>query len=142
MGWTYTLKLIENVPGLKLVFDTGNPVFADDCTKPEPYPKQSSWEFYSKVREHVAYIHIKDGLWDAEGKKAVFTFPGEGHGDVKKIMKDLMKRGYAGGVSMEPHLAVLYHDPSSAASAEIRYGNYVEYGRQFEKLLAEVRKER
>jgi sugar phosphate isomerase/epimerase len=142
MGWSYTLKLIENVPGLKLVFDTGNPVFSDDCSKPEPYPKQSAWEFYSHVREHVAYIHIKDGIWDPEAKKAVYTFPGEGHGDVKKIVKDLLKHGYKGGISMEPHLAVVYHDPSSAASAEKRYSNYVEYGRQFEKLVAEVRKGR
>jgi len=28
MGYTYTLRLLENVPGLKLVFDTGNPVFS------------------------------------------------------------------------------------------------------------------
>ena len=34
MGWNYTLRLIENVPGLKLVFDTGNPVFSDDRSKP------------------------------------------------------------------------------------------------------------
>ncbi|MFW6367112.1 MAG: sugar phosphate isomerase/epimerase family protein, partial [bacterium] len=27
MGYTYTLELVENVPGLKLVFDTGNPAF-------------------------------------------------------------------------------------------------------------------
>jgi len=26
MGWQFTLKLLENVPGLKLVYDTGNPV--------------------------------------------------------------------------------------------------------------------
>ncbi len=142
MGWTYTLKLIDNVPGLKLVFDTGNPIFSDDCTKPEPYPKQSAWEFYSKVREHVAYIHIKDGIWDAKKQKAVYTFPGEGHGDVKKIVKDLLKRDYNGGISMEPHLAVVFHDPASQEFAINRYSNYVEYGRQFEKLLAEVRKER
>ena len=33
MGWSYTLDLIDNVPGLKLVFDTGNPVFNKDRTK-------------------------------------------------------------------------------------------------------------
>ena len=59
MGWSYTLDLIDNVPGLKLVFDTGNPVFNKDRTKKEPFPMQSSWEFYSAVRDYVAYIHIK-----------------------------------------------------------------------------------
>jgi sugar phosphate isomerase/epimerase len=53
MGWTYTRRLLENVPGLRLVFDTGNPVFTDDRTRPAPWPKQSAWEFYRQVREHV-----------------------------------------------------------------------------------------
>jgi sugar phosphate isomerase/epimerase len=139
MGWTYTMKLIENVPGLKLVFDTGNPVFTDDRSQPEPYPKQSSWEFYSKVREHVAYIHIKDGLWVKDTGKIQYTWAGEGHGDVKKIVTDLLKRGYKGGISMEPHLAVVHHEPKTEAYAGARYGNYVEYGQRFEKLLAECR---
>ncbi len=65
MGWPFTLRLLENVPGLKLVFDTGNPLFSDDRSKPKPYPKQSSWEFYEHVRDHVAFcIHIKDGRYD------------------------------------------------------------------------------
>ncbi|MFO7534465.1 MAG: TIM barrel protein [Kiritimatiellia bacterium] len=142
MGWSYTLKLVENVPGLKLVFDTGNPIFTDDRTKPEPYPKQSAWEFYSKVREHIAYIHIKDGVWNAETQKPVYTFPGEGQGDVRRIVKDLLRLGYSGGISMEPHLDVVFHDATVQAQAEVRYRNYVEYGRRFEKLLAEVRGER
>ncbi len=139
MGWTYTLKLVEQVPGLKLVYDTGNPVFTDDRSKPEPYPKQSAWEFYDHVREHVAYVHIKDGIWDNETQKTTYTFPGEGQGDVKRIVTDLLRRGYHGGISMEPHLAVVHHEPTSSAYAENRYANYVEYGRRFEKLLAECR---
>jgi len=51
----HTLKLIENVPGLKLVFDTGNPVYTDDHSKPYPYPKQSSWEFYQIVKNHISF---------------------------------------------------------------------------------------
>ena len=92
MGWTYTLRLIDHVPGLKLVYDTGNPVFADDMTRPEPRPKQSAWEFYERVRDHVAYIHIKDGVWDAAQGKTRFTYPGEGHGDVRRIVTDLFRR--------------------------------------------------
>jgi sugar phosphate isomerase/epimerase len=30
MGWPYTLELLEKVPGMKLVFDTGNPIFNED----------------------------------------------------------------------------------------------------------------
>ena len=141
MSWKHTLRLLENVPGLKLVYDTGNPVFTDDRSKPAPAPKQSAWEFYAHVREHVAYVHIKDGTWDASAKKSVFTFPGEGHGDVRRIVTDLVKRGYAGGISMEPHLAVVYHDTSVKTPEAIKYANYVEYGRRFMKLLDEVRAE-
>lgn len=135
MGWTYTLKLVEQVPGLKLVFDTGNPVASDDFTKPPPFPKQSSWEFYSHVREHVVYIHIKDSIWDAAAQKSQHTFPGEGQGDVKRIVRDLLDRGYDGGISIEPHLAVVFHDKSVTSPQEVRYSNYVEYGRRMMRLL-------
>ena len=141
MGWTYTLRLLENVPGLKLVYDTGNPIFTDDRTKPKPYPKQSSWEFYTHVKEHIAYVHIKDGHWDAEKGQQVYTYPGEGVGDVRAIVKDLLKIGYAGGFSIEPHLAVVFHDQSVNSEDDIRYANYVEYGRRMEKIVDEVKAE-
>ena len=142
MGWPYTLRLIENVPGLKLVFDTGNPVFSDDRVKSEPYPKQSAWEFYSHVKEHIAYVHIKDGVWHAENQKSVFTFPGEGDADVPRIVKDLLDSGYDGGISIEPHLAVVFHDASVTAPDDVRYRNYVEYGRRMERLIAEAERDR
>lgn len=140
MGWQFTLKLLENVPGLKLVYDTGNPVASDDRSKPSPYPKQSSWEFYSHVREHVAYIHIKDGIYDAATKKMIFTYPGEGHGDIPKIIKDLFAHGYDGGFSIEPHMGTVFHDPNSQRSldaAEI----YVAYGRRMLKMINNIRTE-
>ena len=136
MGYKYTLRLLENVPGLKLVFDTGNPVFSDDRGKAAPYPKQSAYTFYRMVKEHVAYIHIKDGIWNAAEGKTQFTYPGEGHGDVPEILADLIGSGYAGGISIEPHLAVVFHDASVESEAGIRFANYVEYGRRLEALIA------
>lgn len=141
MGWPFTLKLIENVPGLKLVFDTGNPIFSDDRSKPKPYPKQSALEFYEHVKDHIAYIHIKDGHWDAENGKSVFTFPGEGNGNVREVMKDLIASGYDGGISIEPHLAVVFHDDSSTAPEEIKYANYVEYGRRMMTMIDDIMRE-
>lgn len=140
MGWPFTLRLLENVPGLKLVFDTGNPLFSDDRSKPKPHPKQSSWEFYEHVREHIAYIHIKDGRWDAAAKKSVYSYPGDGVGDVRRIMKDLLRRGYDGGISIEPHMAAVFHDPSAGHSQEAER-IYIEYGRRMMKMLDEVRSE-
>ena len=141
MGWGYTLRLLEAVPGLKLVFDTGNPVFTDDRMQPKPYPKQSSWEFYRRVKEHIAYIHIKDGIWNADTGKITYTFPGEGHGDVRRIVADLLRSGYDGGISIEPHLAVVFHDASITASEEIRFANYVEYGRRMQKMVDDIQAE-
>jgi sugar phosphate isomerase/epimerase len=138
MGWCYTLELLEQVPGLALVFDMGNCICHDDCIKGKPYPKQSAWEFYQHVKEHIAYIHVKDGIWDAANNKAVFTFPGEGHADVQRIVNDLLAGGYDGGFSMEPHMAAVAHDPSVTSTPQIRYANYVEYGRRFMKLLTQV----
>ena len=138
LGWPFTQKIIENVPGLKLVFDTGNTVFTDDWSKAPPYPKQSSWEFYQHVKPHIAYVHIKDGRWDAKEQKQVFTFPGEGDGDVRRIVGDLLSSGYDGGISIEPHLAVVFHDKSITVKEEVKFANYVEYGRRMMKMIEET----
>jgi len=139
MGWKYTLRLLENVPGLKLVFDTGNPVFSKDYSYSPPLPHQSSWEFYQQVRDHVVYVHIKDGIIDQNGKMQ-YTFPGEGAGDVRRIVADLLHRGYDGGISIEPHLKAVFHDPSLTSEDAARYANYVEYGRRMERLIAALRR--
>ncbi len=138
MGPAYTLELLENVPGMKLVFDTGNPVITFDYAKGEPYPKQSSWDFYTQVREHVAYVHIKDGKYAGETDgifpEAEYFFPGEGDGDIPRILADLVANGYDGGISIEPHLSVVFHEDGSQSEDDIRYGNYVEYGRRLMKI--------
>lgn len=138
MGWPYTLKILENVPGLKLVFDTGNPVCAFDRTKPKPYPMQSAWEFYSHVKDSIAYVHIKDGIWDPVEKKATFTYPDEGEADVSRIINDLVANGYDGGFSIEPHMAVVFHDASVKSEEQVKYDIYLEYGRRFEKILKDA----
>ena len=135
MGWPFTLRLLENVPGLKLVYDTGNPVFTDDKAKPKPYPKQSSWEFYSHVRDFIAYVHIKDGVFDHATGKTTYTWHGEGDGDVVRIVEDLIARGYDGGFSMEPHMALVFHDANVTAQAQAMHDNYVEYGRRFMAIV-------
>ncbi len=149
MCWQNTLKLIERVPGLKLVYDTGNPPFTPDMGKgiyTDPIPRQSSWEFYSHVKEHIAYIHIKDANWDPVKTEpgqvfpggSKFTWAGEGSGDVKRIVKDLLDGGYAGGISMEPHIGSVFHEKDSGNTEEAKYKSYVEYGQRFMKLLAEI----
>ncbi len=143
MGWPYTLELVEKIPGMKLVFDTANPVGTPDYAKGEPYPRQSSWEFYDHVKDHIAYVHIKDSKFIEDTgeifSKQEFTWPGEGDGDVKKIVADLLKNGYDGGFSIEPHLSVVFHDDRRQSKDDIRYQNYVEYGRRFMKIVDAVK---
>ena len=143
MGATYTLRLLEAVPGLKLVFDTGNPVFTDDRSSPQPYPKQDPWKFYQQVKEHIAYVHIKDGIWDYNANKVTYTWAGDGQGDVRAIVKDLLDHGYDGGISMEPHMQIIAHEKDAAEidpvkKAAMKYANYVEYGKRFNQLLADI----
>jgi len=137
MSWINSLRLIENVPGLKLVFDTGNPVNDADYSKPKPRPKQSAWEFYRQVKEHVVYVHVKDGIWDKETLKLTQCFPGEGQGDVERILRDLLAGGYSGGLSIEPHMEAGLNDPSLTRE-ENCYATYVEYGRRLMALMDRI----
>ncbi|MDD3153672.1 MAG: sugar phosphate isomerase/epimerase [Victivallaceae bacterium] len=150
MSYEHTLKLLENVksPAFQLIFDTGNPVFALNRIGAKPYrSRQSAWEFYSKVKEFIVYVHIKDAtaLIGDDGKVSApkFCYAGDGEGDVRAIVLDLLRSGYDGGFSMEPHLATVFHakdDPADDGTAkQRRFETYVEYCRRFERLLAECR---
>jgi sugar phosphate isomerase/epimerase len=138
MGPSYALRLIEAVPGIGWIFDTGNPVGMPDYIKPEPRPQQSAWEFYLAMKPYISHVQIKDGIWDAQKGEANWCWAGEGQGDTWRIVEDLVKSGYQGGLCIEPHLAIVYHDPKAAAAAEERYSKYVEYGKRFEKKAREL----
>lgn len=136
---SHTLRLLDAVPGLKLVFDTGNPIREPDYDRPEGEnnvrPRQSSWAFYQAVKPFVAYIHIKDGIYHEETGTHDWVMPGDGQGDVKRIITDLLQSGYDGGVSIEPHLPpVRSHEPDLNPH-EARYRNYVDYGRRLMQMV-------
>lgn len=141
LSHAHTLRLLDKIhsPNFKLVFDTGNPVATDNHVDKPPYRKQSSWEFYSNVREFIEYIHIKDCIFIKETDQIFpelnFTYPGEGHGDVRRIVHDLIKSGYDGGFSIEPHLSVVHHEQSEKPVDLMRFQNYVEYGLKFMDLF-------
>jgi sugar phosphate isomerase/epimerase len=138
MGWPFTLELLENVPGLKLVFDTANPVFNDDRSKPKPWRKQDPWEFYEHVKQHVVHVHVKDARWNNAKNDADYTMPGEGEGKVRPILTDLMASGYSGGISIEPHVAVVFHDSTVKTSDEEMFNSFVEYGRRLMALVEDI----
>jgi sugar phosphate isomerase/epimerase len=142
MSWQHALKLLENVPGLKWVFDTANPVFNDDRSKPEPMPKQDPWEFWTHLKEHTVHIHVKDAIWDNSKNDADYTLPGKGDGAVRRILSDALESGYNAGISIEPHLAVVFHDDSVKASDEEIYQSFIGYGKALMELLEDIQKAR
>ncbi|WP_281758733.1 sugar phosphate isomerase/epimerase family protein [Alicyclobacillus hesperidum] len=78
---------------LQAVFDPAN--FVQCGVKP-------FHEALPLLQSHVAYVHIKDALF--EGKRVVPA--GEGDGEVRDVLAALFQRGYNGFLSLEPHLAL------------------------------------
>ncbi len=136
----HSLRLVEEVPGLKLIFDTGNPVFQRDRSQPEPYPWQDALAFWEQVRGHVVHIHVKDCHNPVkDGEEPEYTMPGEGQAQVRAVIKDAVDRGYEGLIAIEPHVATVFHaaDPTSVDWQQC-YDSYVEYGKRLMALLADV----
>jgi sugar phosphate isomerase/epimerase len=134
----HTLRLLDEVPGLRLLFDPGNTIGTDDRSRLEqPYPKQSAWEFYSAVREAVDYLHVKDAVTRVvDGTlHRVHTWPGEGWGDIRRIVADVLARGQVHTISIEPHIA---GDPDATGLSgdALSYHNFTAYGRRFNALIA------
>jgi len=137
MSWQHALELLDHCPGLKWVFDTGNPIFNPDRSRPKPWPRQDAWAFWEQVRDHVVHIHVKDVTWDQTKSAEAYHWPGEGQGKVREILRDARARGYTGGVSIEPHMVVVFHGaPDPSANEAATRANFVEYGRRLEQLLA------
>ncbi|MGC6426938.1 MAG: sugar phosphate isomerase/epimerase family protein [Akkermansiaceae bacterium] len=138
----HTLRLIEEVPGLKLVFDTANPVFQLDRSKPQSdggFPWQDPLEFYQKVKEHVVHVHIKDCTNPPAGETepAAYTLPGDGQGKVREILTELKNNGYTGGLAIEPHVATVFHaTDGEEPDWQQCYDSYVEYGKATNALVA------
>jgi len=114
-------------------------VFIDD--RDRPGHKQDAWEMYQAVKPFMAHVHVKDGIWDKAKNDAVYTYPGEGEGQTERIMRDLVDTGYQGYISIEPHVAVVFHgagaadDLSPEQKAKEQYDSYVKYGQMLEAML-------
>lgn len=140
MSWQHALELVDQCPGLKWVFDTANPVFNPDRAREKPWPRQDPAGFWQHIRDHVVHIHIKDATWVEAKNDADYNWPGEGQGKVREILADAFARGYDAGISIEPHMVVVFHDAASkAANDDATRANFIEYGRRLEALIADLR---
>jgi len=138
MSCQHALELLDRAPGLKWVFYSANPVFNPDRSKPKPWPQQDPWEFWVNVRQHVSHIHVKDATWNSAKNDADYNWPGEGQARVRDILKDALSRGYTAGISIEPHMVVVFHDAQSKASDSTTRANFVEYGKRLASLISEL----
>ena len=134
----HTLRLIEEVPDMKLIFDTGNPTFQHDRSKPNSdgtFPWQDSLEFFHKVKQHVVHVHVKDCINPVSAEvEPVYTYPGEGQSQVKEIITELKNDAYSGFIAIEPHVATVFHAKADEVDWDQCYQSYVKYGR----ILAEM----
>ncbi|MGI9536400.1 MAG: sugar phosphate isomerase/epimerase family protein [Desulfocapsaceae bacterium] len=137
-SYLHSLRLLDAVdsPALRLVFDTGNPVSMKDVRGSDPYDYQDAYLFFEQVKEYVDYIHIKDAVVDSDGVR--YVFPGQGDGRVREILKSVSETRPGLPISIEPHVSVVFHDPSIQASFEDRWNNFVEYGRQVVSMAKEA----
>jgi len=112
-------------PAFRWLLDTGN----------KPHRSGKIYDIYKKVREYIVHVHIKD----YKGEKGEqFVFPGEGEGEVKKILKELIDSGYEGGFSIEPHMASVIHIGKEIDDREEACRVYMEYARRTSLLLKEI----
>jgi sugar phosphate isomerase/epimerase len=134
----HSLRLLEAVdsPALRLVYDTGNPVSMKDVSGNDPYYYQDSYLYYEKVKEFVDYIHIKDAV--VENDEPRYVFPGEGGGRVREILKSVAEERPGLPISIEPHVAVVFHDPTVQAPLEERWSSFIDYGRKAIRVAEEA----
>ena len=128
-----------DVTALNWNSEIANPVFNDDRSKPAPQPKQDPGEFWTHLKEHTVHIHVKDAIWDPAKNDADYTLPGKGDGAVRRILTDAITSGYDQGISIEPHLAVVFHDDSVKASDEEIYESFVDYGKALMALVESIK---
>jgi len=77
-------------------------------------------------------------FWNSARQDADYTWPGEGDSRLRDILTDAIARRYDAGISLEPHMVVVFHDAKVKAEDETMRRNFVEYGRRVELLINEL----
>jgi sugar phosphate isomerase/epimerase len=87
-------KLLKEIdsPNLKLIWDTGNALFAGEI----PYP-----DGYEKIKDEIIYVHIKDAAPNRKTGKMEWKPVGAGEIDFKGQLQSLLNNRFEGVVSLE-----------------------------------------
>lgn len=135
----HTRFLLDRIdsPAFRLIFDTGNPPGTPDVRGKEPFGRQKGLDFLKAVYEAVDMVHIKDARFTGDGK-VEYTWPGEGEGQLPGIFSFLREKSYGGPFSIEPHMAVVYHDDSVKSDEQKRWDTFIEYAGRSRLLLKDA----
>lgn len=134
----HTLRLLDEVPDMRLVFDTGNPIFQRDRSKSEPFPWQHPFEFYQKIKHAIVHVHVKDAIMHQEEGEPEYTFAGEGQAQLDLIFSDLQQSNYKGFVAIEPHMGKVFHIADQVSNPQKEYDIYLEFGQRFQQYINEI----
>lgn len=116
--------VLEQVPGLGLIFDTGNFRVADTSC--------DEMEIYEELKDYIVRIHLKDvvigdfsnGEECVDGQKIRAVVTGSGVIPMEKLIKKLHEDGYEGGLAIEYAKPNDVHGMDNAAAVE-PYCNFI-----------------
>lgn len=129
-GWAATsaermLELVGHAgPCVALLFDTGNGI---------PYGYDSR-ALLAQIIHHVAHVHVKDATGGPG--RTIYTMPGEGDARVADCLRALLRHGYPGSWSIEPHIAARPHEQGLGEGGDLE--TFVAYGHRLERLVREA----
>ncbi len=121
-------ELVDS-PAICAAYDTGNP---------PSHGATNTWDWYTRVKPFIDYVHIKSHTGPVDGGEGEHTYPGEGISLELETLTDLFKSGYDGGIVIEPHLSAVVHEDKTITNEEVAYRTYIEYGRRTEKVIEEA----
>lgn len=122
------LRLLDEVdsPALGLVFDTGNGL-------------EYGYEAFDMLRtlldgaaDRILHVQVKDA--DGTAEEPIYRYPGAGALRVADQLRLLADAGYAGAVSIEPHMVVSPH-AGQMDTGTVGADVFVEYGRRLGLLV-------
>ena len=69
--------------------------------------------------------------------------PGEGNGQVIEILTDLIENKYKGFISIEPHIASVFHEEDNNEGDQNikdkeQFDTYVKYGKKLEEMIETI----
>ena len=118
------LELLNKVPGLGLIFDTGNFRVAD--------PACDEIEAYEKLKDRIVRVHLKDvvvGPFDSgeacvDGQMIRCVTSGSGIIPIRELIHLLQKDGYDGDLCVEYAAPEVLHGEEHIANAAV-YCDYI-----------------